>query len=950
MSVESALAALRVEPRFMRNIARWEHLPARSARLAAIPLALDSRLAAALDSRGISALYTHQVAAVEAALAGEHVAVATPAASGKTLCYNLPVLHRLLADPRARALYLFPTKALAQDQLAELRDLTGLPNGDRETRRQGDKQGRRPSPPLPIPPSPYLPLSPFPPLNCATYDGDTPSAQRGKIRDGARIILSNPDMLHAGILPQHPRWAGFFANLAMVVIDEMHVYRGVFGSHVANVLRRLRRLCRFYGSSPQFMLASATIANPGDLAERLVEAPVAVIGPEQDGAPQGERHVIFYNPPLIDPALGLRRSNTAEAADLAAHFVAHDVQTIVFARTRLLSELALADLRLRIADCGTADANPQSATRNPQSIRGYRSGYLPEERRAIERGLREGKVHGVVATTALELGIDIGQMGAAVLAGYPGTVASTRQQMGRAGRRQGASIGLLVAGAEPLDQYIITHPGWLLGRSPEHARVNPNNEIILAGHLACAAAELPIRAGEEFAPGGNRGFSRPVVPRENPAEASSPDVPQPHSIMALLNDLTEAGQLYRSGDRYYWAGDGSPASALSLRSTGPDRVVIQTADDAGRPQVIGEVDRPSVILFLYQGAIYLHEGTTYVVERLDMDAGIAHVRPVAADFYTRPVIGEGIEVLTTVGDSGRTTADSPVSNLQPPTVNFQSAWGDVRVIRKASGYKIMRRGGNEMLGFGEIDLPEQTLETQACWLTISQDLIDTLKAAGEWLSDPNEYGPNWPAQRAAARQRDGYRCQGCGIPEAGGRQHDVHHKIPFRAFVADASLREGLPAALAWQVANRPPNLVTLCPACHRRAETAVRTRSGLGGAATLLAGVAPIFLMCDPRDLGVVTEPQDPTSGLPTITLYETAPGGVGYAEQLCAAMPDLLAAARDLAAACPCENGCPACVGPVIEHAYALDTKALALALLEKAAAGCRNSKCRLRQSEVE
>lgn len=878
MTVESALAALRLEPRFMRNIVRWEHIPARPARRAPVPRGLDRRLVDALGRRGVDALYTHQAAAVGAALAGEHVAVATPAASGKTLCYNLPALHRLLADPRARALYLFPTKALAQDQLAALRDLTAL-----------------------------LPGAPSPPLAAATYDGDTPSAQRAKIRDNARIILSNPDMLHTGILPQHPRWASFFANLAVVVLDEMHVYRGVFGSHVANVLRRLRRVCRFYGGAPQFILASATIANPGDLAGRLVEAPVTVVGPEEDGAPQGERHVLFYNPPLVDPALGLRRSPAAESADLAAYFLEHDVQTIVFARTRLATELILSDLRAQRSESSVIAAGPQA-------VRGYRSGYLPEERRSIERGLRAGTVRGVVATTALELGIDIGQMDAAVLAGYPGTVAGARQQMGRAGRRQGQSVGLLVAGLAPLDQYIIAHPGWLLGRSPEHARVNPDNEIILAGHLTCAAAELPLRAGEGF---GVRGPGRHI-------EAEHQASPPPD----LLDDLVAAGQLYRSGDRYYWAGEGSPANALSLRSTGPDRVVIQATDAAGRPQVIGEMDRPSTILFLYPNAIYLHEGATYLVERLDWDAGVAFVRPAAADYYTQPVIGEGIEILTTLGR---------YPPLQPPDTGPQpltpSHWGDVRVTRKASGYKIIRRGSNEMLGFGEIDLPEQTLETQACWLTIAQEVVGALKATGEWLSEPNDYGPDWPAQRDAARQRDEFRCQGCGVPEDGGRQHDIHHKIPFRAFVADAGLREGLPAALAWQVANRLPNLVTLCPACHRRAEAAVRTRSGLGGVAALLAGVAPIFLMCDPRDLGVVVEPQDPTSGLPTITLYETAPGGVGYAEQLCAAMPDLLAAAYDLAQACPCESGCPACVGPVVEHAYALDTKALALALLRAA-----------------
>ncbi|MCU0502245.1 MAG: DEAD/DEAH box helicase [Anaerolineae bacterium] len=440
----------------MRNVARWAHVPARSARYAPFPDGLDPRLVEAMAARGINQLYTHQAEAVAAGWCGEHVAVVTPAASGKTLCYNLPVLHRLLADPAARALYLYPTKALAQDQLAELRALVGL-----------------------LPPDTNLPV--------ATYDGDTPSGQRIKIREGARIVLSNPDMLHAGILPQHPRWAAFFMNLRVVVIDEMHVYRGVFGSHVTNVLRRLRRICRFYGSEPQFFLASATIANPDAVAERMVEAPVTMIGPERDGAPQGAKEIVFYNPPLLDPALGIRRSSTLEASDLAAHFLAHNVQTIVFARTRLGTELVLT--ALRTADEEAQDVKRQSsnvthrsAIGNRQSIRGYRGGYLPAERREIERGLRGGVVRAVVATNALELGIDIGQLDAAVLAGYPGTIASTRQQMGRAGRRQGAAVGVLVATTDAIDQYLIAHPEYarrscrsmrtsiLVYESPMHTR------------------------------------------------------------------------------------------------------------------------------------------------------------------------------------------------------------------------------------------------------------------------------------------------------------------------------------------------------------------------------------------------------------------------------------------------------------------------------------------------
>jgi DEAD/DEAH box helicase domain-containing protein len=388
-------------------------------------------------------------------------------------------------------------------------------------------------------------------------------------------------------------------------------------------------------------------------------------------------------------------------------------------------------------------------------------------------------------------------------------------------------------------------------------------------------------------------------------------------------------------------GDGSPATAIGLRSAGPERVMIQTQDAAGTVQIIGEIDRPSVPLLVYPGAVYLHEGASYLVDRLDWGAGVAYVHAADVDFYTQPSASEKIEILTM--RESRTTerrlppaAEPPAADHQHASAGFMAAWGDVRVISQATGYRILRRGTHEVLGFGQIDLPEQVLETQACWLSLSEGLIEALKAEGLWLSDPNDYGPSWPAQRDAVRARDGYRCQGCGRPESGGRQHDVHHKIPFRAFVADPILRLGLAADLAWQAANRPGNLVTLCPACHHRAEASVRTRSGLGGGAALLVGVAPLFLMCDPRDLSVLSEPQDAATGRPTITLYEKTPGGVGYAEQIYASLPELLRSALDLVAACPCEHGCPACVGPVLEHEYALDAKALSRALLERLVEG--------------
>ena len=792
--------------------------PPRAPRYAPYPSGLDERLIEALRQGGLSELYTHQAQAITAALQGDTVAVVTPAASGKTLCYNLPVLQCLLADPQARALYLFPTKALAQDQLAALHDLIAPLRSS-----AGGSQSA---------------------FSCSTYDGDTPPGQRAKIHDGARIILSNPDMLHAGILPQHTRWASFFTHLRVVVVDEMHVYRGVFGSHVANVLRRLRRICRFYGNDPQFILASATIANPAQLAERMVEKPVTVIGPEQNGAPQGERNLIFCNPPMVDPSLGIRRSSGLEAADWAAHFLGHGVQTIVFAGSRLNTELILLEMRNQGAEPGSR-ARLQDLK---STIRGYRGGYLPHERREIERGLREGSVRAVVATTALELGIDIGQLGVALLAGYPGTIASTWQQMGRAGRRQEAAVGVLIASAEPLDQYMIAHPDYLFERSPERALINPDNPLILADHLACAAAELPFRAGEGF--------------------GSAPP------IDGILEYLAGAGELYQAGGRYYWGGEGYPAATVSLRTGSADRVVIQATGVDGKPQVIGELERFGVPQLAYEGAIYIHGGETYLVEKLDWEGGIAHVRPVTVDTYTRSMIGEEVKVLaeqearterlplagqveasderelaTTNLPAALDPSDGDRQDLASPHVPAELGivWGDVRVISKATGYRIQRRGSHEVLGFGVIDLPEQVLETTACWLTLSETLIDRLKEAGDWLSDPNEYGANWQAQRAAARARDGYRCQSCGVPEREGKQHDVHHKIPFRAFVADASLRPGLPAGEAWRAANRagqPGYPVFLLPSSGREQRThAFRPgRSGglIGRRRTALLDVRP--------------------------------------------------------------------------------------------------------------
>ncbi len=828
----------------MRDVTAWESLPARPARYAPWPDGIDPRLVAATRAQGIDQLFTHQAQAVEAALQGENVVVVTGTASGKTLCYNLPVLNTLLRDPTARALYLFPTKALAQDQLANLEQ--GVADLHRATQRGVgvNLQGQ-----------------------IATYDGDTPHSRRSAIRRQARLLITNPDMLHTGILPHHTQWDELFGSLRYVVIDEMHSYRGVFGSHVANVLRRLQRVCAFYGAAPRFLMTSATIANPSELAERIIEAPVTLV--DDDGAPQGEKHFVLYNPPLVDAALGIRRSAMLQARDIAARFLDADVQTIVFARARMAVEVLLGYLR----DSATVSGV------DPAQVRGYRGGYLPLERREIERGLRDGTVRAVVATNALELGVDIGQLSACVMTGYPGTIASTWQQAGRAGRRAGVSVAVLVASAAPLDQFMVRHPAYFFGRSPERGLIQPDNLVILLAHLRCAVFELPFESGEGFGRFG--------------------DVP------ALLDFLAQQeGTLHRSNGDYRWVGEGYPAANVSLRSSGPAAVlVIDYSNGAGN--VIGQVDRPSAPQLVHEGAIYIHEGQTYLVEGLDWEQGQAHVKQADVNYYTVPSSSQRVEVLEEFESSGP-AAVSATEEDKTPAAAYGRAYGELQVTSEVVGYRQVKRYTYETLGWGELDLPEQTMVTNGAWLWVGEAVLKRLYDEGV-LQAPLDYGPNWSSQRDAARQRDGYRCCTCGAPEREGRQHDVHHIRPFREFGYVFGENE------AYVQANVLENLVTLCPRCHRRTETARGVRGALGGLAHALQQLAPLYLMCDPRDLGCAVESRSAHTGLPTITLFDLVPGGIGLSAQLYELVGDLLRAARDLIVECRCQSGCPSCIGPV-------------------------------------
>lgn len=831
-NLESLLARWRAEPGVGGNVTHWQLVPARPGEFRPLPTAIHPAVAAAFAKLGYSQLYSHQAAAWDHLHAGKNIAVVTATASGKTLCYNLPVLDALLRDTEGRALYLFPTKALAYDQSNELD--TWLEAMDQKT---------------------AIPVS--------TYDGDTPTHQRSAIRKRARLLISNPDMLHHGILPNHTAWAEFFGHLRYIVIDEMHTYRGVFGSHVANVLRRLQRLLKFYGASPLFVLASATIANPGELAQRLIEQPVTVI--DRDGAPRGPRHFLIYNPPVVNAELGLRASLFQESVRLAADLLAYNVQTILFGRTRRMVEVMLKTLR-------------ESSHAQQDEVRGYRGGYLVAERRAIEAGLRSGQVRGVVATTALELGVDIGGMGASVMAGYPGSVAATRQQAGRAGRGAAAALSLLVASSNPLDQFLARHPEYILGRSPEHALINPDNLIILLSHLRCAAFELPFSKGESF------------------GSVPSADVEE------FLRVLAEGGEVNASGGKYFWMAEQQPAQSVGLRGAGTDSVVIQAATDKGWA-LVGEVDPNGAQRLVHPQAIYIHDGATYFVDKLDLEESVAYLRPIEADYYTMP--------------QARSTVSLVEEKTQEPVAAGSKHFGELNITEEIYGFLKIQWSGNEMPGGGDLDLPPMELNTFGYWVELEEAAIARLRERGLWSNDPNEYGANWPAQRDAVRARDNYTCQVCGAPE-NGRPHDVHHKQPFRSFI---SFRE----------ANRIENLITLCSNCHRRAETIVRIRSGLAGLSFVLQHLAPLYLMCDPRDLGVYSDPKaDFADGMPVVVVFDQLGNALGFSQKLFELHAELMLSAFQLVSECACVDGCPSCVGPGGE--LGKGSKRETLALLEE------------------
>ncbi|WP_017727910.1 DEAD/DEAH box helicase [Halalkalibacterium ligniniphilum] len=729
--LQAILNLLKTDESFKENIAYWHEIEEEPAKTSPFPEAMDQRLRRALEERGIGQLYTHQRTAFDTALKGENFVAVTPTASGKTLCYNLPVLQEIAKNEESRALYLFPTKALAQDQKSELNEII-------------DEMGIN--------------------LKCFTYDGDTAPNIRQAVRKAGHVVITNPDMLHSAILPHHTKWVAFFENLKYVVVDELHTYRGVFGSHVANVIRRLKRIANYYGSDPIFICTSATIANPKELAEQLTGKQMRLI--DNNGAPRGKKHFIFYNPPLVNQPLNIRKSATVEVTRLAKTFLENNIQTIVFARSRVRVEIILSHL--------------QELTKKkigPETIRGYRGGYLPKQRREIERGLRQGDIIGVVSTNALELGVDIGQLQVCIMTGYPGSIASAWQQAGRAGRRQHESVTILVASSTPLDQYVIQHPDYFFEKSPESARINPDNLVILVDHLKCAAYELPFKKGDTF--GGVE-------------------------VEEILEFLADEHVLHQRGGKWYWMNDAFPAHGISLRSASQENVIIIDQSDVANVTVIGEMDRFSAMTLLHDEAIYLHQGVQYQVEKLDWDEKKAFVREVDVEYFTDANLAVHLKVLE----------QDEVKERSLSTVAF----GDVMVNAKATIFKKIKLSTFENIGSGPIHLPEEELHTNGAWISFQAEIVERFKD-------------------------------------------------------------KGLDQALL--------------------------------GLAHLFQHVAPVFVMCDRADLHVVPQMKADHSELPTIFFYDRYPGGVGLAKNVYRHMDALLEQVEHLIHSCPCEDGCPACVG---------------------------------------
>lgn len=769
-----------------------------------------------LHSAGINQLYIHQLKAWESIQKGDNIVISTGTASGKTFCYALPIITRALNCPGTTALFLYPTKALAQDQKKVFSSFEEFCSGEESKH-----------------------------IFSSIYDGDTPNHLRSIIRKNSRFLLTNPDMLHLGILPHHTLWEEYLSNLKFIVVDEIHILRGILGSHFANVIRRLKRILEFYGSKPQYCLTSATIANPVELAERIIEEKVVLIN--ENGAPHGTKHFLLYNPPLVEQRLGIRKGSHTETIHLAQELITQTFQTLIFTRTRRQVELILRELQ---------NLNPKAK----DTIFGYRSGYLPSVRRNIEDSLKNGTAIIVAATNALELGIDIGGVDAVILQGYPGRIADTLQQAGRAGRKGGSSLAILVAGASPLDQYLMRHPEYFFEHSPENAYINPDNLLILLQHLRCAAFELPFQTGKTFG-------------------TLDQDL-----LDELLKYLVDEGVLHSSKNLFHWVAESYPATAVSLRSTSGSSVTL-TISNGVHEETLGVVDQASSFWMVHPNAIYIHEGKTFRVKDLDLENQKALLEPVNVDYYTEAKAKTTIEVID--------------RRCHGSVRGGDIYFGEIQVDSQVVGYKSILWTSRAVLGDYPLDMPSTSLRTMAYWLTINASTIEFLRDEKGWKNDVNNYGKDWKKIRELIRKRDCYSCQVCGLPETTS-EHHVHHKVPFKNFLDPSQ-------------ANQVDNLITLCSTCHQKAELVVKMRSGLAGLSYALHNLAPLVLMCDVKDLGVLYDSTSPMEfGAPTIILYDMVSGGIGLSNSIYRNHNDMVSRAYELVNYCQCEDGCPGCTGP--------------------------------------
>ncbi len=771
LTLEEWVARLKKNKSFRHNAASIVDIPAKAGEWEDYPAWVNPRLRAVLEKRGCEKLYKHQAQAVRFIRNGRDVVLVTPTASGKTLCYNLPVLQSILDEPQTRALYLFPTKALAQDQMHEVHSLISDLQTDIKT---------------------------------FTYDGDTPDEARQAIRRQGHIVVTNPDMLHAGILPHHTKWQKLFVNLKYIVIDELHIYRGIFGSHFANVIRRLMRICRFYGANPVFICCSATVANPREHAQKILEREVALL--DKSGAPTAAKTFILYNPPLVNRELGIRQSAMTPARKIAADLIANDIQTIVFATSRLNVEVLTKYLK---------DKFVHTKPKDDHFVTGYRGGYLPNLRREIESGLRTREVMGVVSTNALELGIDIGNLEACIMAGYPGSIASTWQQAGRAGRRTGISLAILIARSNPLDQFIMENPDYFFALSPEHCRINPDNLLILLHHIKSAAFELPFEKGEKF--GGE-------------------------NLEEFLHYLEEKEVLHRSHDRWHWAAESYPADEVSLRSINPENVVVVDTTETGKHKVIAEVDWDSAFTALHDNAIYLMESEQYHVDKLDLTGKKAYVRKVDVDYYTDAMTYTNVRVIDSF------------ANHQDAGAIVEH--GEVQVVRKVVGYKKIKFYTSENLGYGDINLPEKDMHTTSYWFTIPRHRLQEL-----------DFTP--------AEVIDGLA----------GLAYILHHLAAMFLMADTHDIDRSLgDKSGEWFVSQGKTGRVITTFSNGQREVTDAKAS-----------------VRIDEFD--------------PTIFIFDSYPGGIGFSELLYSEHANLLSAARSLIEKCPCAYGCPSCVGPTLE-----------------------------------